>query len=427
MLYEADAAISVGACEFPSFLAGRIEANALEVFSPAAFERTRGAVVRTRHRVLSFDPRRKRLSVEALDFGSVHDEPYDRLILATGARARRLGVDGEEADGVFPVRTLDDALGLGAWLDAHPVRHAVVAGAGYVGVEVAEALRHRGLRVSILDPSGRALARSLAPTMSPPLTAAMEAAGVRVRAERITRVESDRHGRVASVRTDRGERIGCQLLIVAVGIEPRTELATVAGLTLGKTGALAVDAGMRTSAPSVWACGDLVEVPRVVDGASIHWPVAPVARRTARVAARNAAGVRPADRFEPIAASVGVRAFGIEAAQAGLGDAEARAAGFDAVAVQIEHVSRSRPQPEARLIRVRLVGDRETGRLLGGELVGAEGAALRANVLVPLLRHRATVRELAEDTDLIYNPPIAPSVDPLRVAASQLLRALGRR
>jgi NADPH-dependent 2,4-dienoyl-CoA reductase/sulfur reductase-like enzyme len=428
VLFEEGAHISVGACEIPYFVAGRLHGEAdLEVLTAEAFERTRGAQVRLHHRVVGLEPERGRLVVEALRYGSRHEEPFDRFVLATGARARRLGVEGEAAAGVFAVRTYDDAVAIKGWLDAEPVRHVVVAGGGYVGLEMAEAMRDRGLRATILDPRGRVLASSLSAALAGPMDAAVRAAGVPVRAETITRIEADRHGRVRAVRTDRGEVIGCQAVLVGVGVAPRTELAVAAGVKLGKTGAVAVDAHMRTSRRNVWACGDLVEMPRVVDGAPVHWPLAPVGRRTARVAARNAAGQRPPDRFAGLAGAVAVRAFGVEAARVGLTLEEAEAAGFDAVAADVRHWSRTSVYPGARPLLVRLVVERPGGRLLGGELVGEEGAALRADVLVPLVASGATARALAEDLDLVYNPPVAPSVDPLKIAAAEALKRLGAR
>lgn len=420
VLFEQSEHVSVGACEIPYYVAGQLKggANDLEVLTPEAFASSRGVAVHTQHRVVSLDPHAGRLVAESLVHGSRHEERFDRFILATGARAKRLGVEGEDAAGVFVVRSLASAVAIKAWVDTEPVRHAVIAGGGFVGLEMAEALHDRGIRVTILEPRGHVLAKVLSEPMVPLLQQAVHAAGVRVRGERITHIEADRHGRVRYVGTNRGERIGCQLVIVAIGLTPRTELARAAGVALGDTGAVAVDDRMRTNVRSVWACGDLIEVPRVVDGKKIHWPLAPVGRRTARVAARNAAGRQPPDRFNGITGSIAVKAFGVEVAQVGLSLEDALAAGFEAVTAQVQHWSRVSVYPGAKRLHVRYVVERRTGRLLGGELVGEEGAALRADVLVPLIRHERTVQEIAQDLDLVYNPPVAPATDPLKVAAS---------
>ena len=427
VLYEQGPHISVGACEIPYFVADQIpEASTLEILTPEQFEETRGAAVRVRHRVEAIEPGKGRLVVESLVHGSRHEEPFDRFILATGARARRLGVEGEDAGGVFTVRGLEDAVAVKNWLESQPVRHVVIVGGGFVGVEMAEAMRHRGLRATILDPNGRVLRGVLSEGMAGPMMEAIHAAGVAVRAEHVSRIETDAQDRVASVRTDKGEIIGCQAVVVGIGIEPRTELAKSARVKIGMTGGIAVDDQMRTSQRHVWACGDGIEVPRVVDGKKILWPLSPIARRTSRVAARNAAGAKPAARFTGVTPSVAVRAFGVEAAVVGLTLEDAQSSGFDAEAIQIKHWSRVSTMPDAKRLHVSYVVERGSGRLLGGSLVGEEGAALRANVLVPWIRHGVTVREIAEEMDLIYNPPLAPAVDPLRVAASAAMRAINK-
>ena len=425
VMFEQSAHVSVGACEIPYFVADRLDgADDLIVLTPDELAKTRGVEVHVRHRVTAIDARAGTLAVEALDYGATRTERFDRFILATGAYARPLDVPGADAAGVFTVRDYVDALDVKRWLATEPVRHVVVVGGGYVGLELAEAMRDRGLRATILDPAGRVLSTSLAPDVARPLDEAVRAAGVLVRAETATSVLADDAGRVRAVRTDAGEIIGCQAVIVAIGVEPRVELAEAAGVALGATGAVAVDDQMKTNVRNVWACGDLVEVPRIVDGRQIHWPLAPVGRRTARVAARNAArrGGTP-DHVSGITGAVAVKAFGIEAAAVGLDEGAAREAGFDAVVAQIRHTTRTKVYPGSQPIDVRLVAERGTGRLLGGQLVAPEGAALRANVLVPLLRSGTPARELAEDMDLVYNPPVAPAVDPLRIAASAVAKA----
>jgi pyruvate/2-oxoglutarate dehydrogenase complex dihydrolipoamide dehydrogenase (E3) component len=232
--------------------------------------------------------------------------------------------------------------------------------------------------------------------------------------------ERDRWGRVRAIRTDRKEIIGCDFVLVAIGLEPRTELAVAAGIRIGKTGAIAVDEEMRTSAANVWACGDAVEVPRWLDKKPVYVPLATIARRSARVAARNAARGARGGRavFAPTVGAIGVCAFGMEAASAGVRVEEAQAAGFDAVAVQIEHWTRTKLYPGSQRIRVRLVVERGSGRVLGGEFLGPEGAGLRADILIPIIRAGMTARQIADEFDFVYSPPLAPSLDPLLVAAS---------
>ena len=426
VLYEQGEHVSVGACEIPYYVADRLGGREdLVVNTPAELEKAKGFQVFTRHRVESLDARSGRLAVNALAHNAAREERFDRFILATGARAKRLGIEGEDAPGVFTLRDYSDALALKTWLRTEPVRHVVIAGGGYVGLEIAEAMRDRGLRATILDPSGRVLSGTLAEDVAGQMEKAVRARGVIVRAERPSAILRESDGRIRAVRTDRGEMVGCQALVVAIGVEPQTGLAERAGVALGPTGAIATDPEMKTNLRGVYACGDCAEVFRVIDRQPVHWALAPTARRTARVAARNAASPSGGrDAFAGVSQSVAVKAFGIEVGAVGLSLERAKEAGFDAFATQIRHSTRTDVYPGSAPIDVRLVVERGRGRLLGGQLVACEGAALRADVLVPLVRSGATVRTLAEEMDLVYNPPVAPLVDPLIIAASVALREI---
>jgi NADPH-dependent 2,4-dienoyl-CoA reductase/sulfur reductase-like enzyme len=426
ILIEEGEYISYGACEMPQFISGTFSsAEELIAFTPERFEREKRGLVRTLHRVESIDPRRNHLFVRDLRLGDVDRLRYDKLILATGAQARVPEMHGIEAENVFPIRRLSEVMALKRYLQCNAVKHAVVVGGGYIGVEMAEALVERSIRVTILEPQGGLLNRYLSESMRKPLHDAVAARGVQVRNESLTSLDRDARGRVRAVRTDAGEVIGCQAVLICIGVTPRTDLATRAGIRLGASGALAVDDAMRTNLPGIWACGDVVEVRRVVDDRKIHVPLSPVAFRTARVAAQNAArsGRGGQAMFRGVCGASAVRAFGIEIGVAGLREEEAREAGIDCVAAEITHTSRSGRLPGAEALTVRLLAEAGTGRLLGGELVGREGAALRANVLVPLLHSRGTIDDLLE-LDLVYNPPLAPPRDALLVAAAQVAKKI---
>lgn len=425
VLFEEAAAVSVGACEIPYFVAGRMPADYdLQVLTPERLAETRDMTVYTRHRVTKIDPNRGTLQVTALDHGAEREEDFDRFILATGAGAKKLGVPGEDAPGVFPIRGYADAHNLKQWLNGEPVRHVVVVGSGFVGFEMAEAMRDMGYQTTLLAPGNRILELEEDDPIGTPFFEGVREGGAILRNDRATGLGLDDRGAIAEVRTDSGERIGCQCVIMAIGLTPRTELAEGAGIRIGKTGAIATDDRMKTSHRNVWACGDAVEVEDVITGKPVVWPQAPIGRRTARVAARNAASRRGAvDRYAGTCRSMAVKAFGVEHGRVGYVRAEdARKDGFDAAEATIRHWTRVSEYPGAERIHVRLVGERGSGRLLGGALTAAEGAALRANVLVPLVRTKATAEDLAEDVDLVYNPPIAPSVDALKIAASALLK-----
>ena len=428
VLFEQGSDISYGACEMPYYVAGQIPSDdPLVMLTPEQFEKTRKATVRTRHHVLAIHPKRCRLDVKDLATGRITEERFDKFILATGARARLPEGEGSDASNIFPMRQLEDARMLKRYLGAHTVQHAVVLGGGYIGVEMAEALRALDIRVTILEPRGTVLHTYLDDYLQPLVHEAVHRHGVIVRQEQAVEFEVDTGGAVQAVRTDKGEKIGCQVVVAAMGTVPNTALAEAAGLTLGATGALAVDAQMRTNLPNVWACGDCVEVERLIDRRKVYLPLAPVAFRTARVAATNAArrGRGAPARFPGVVGASGVKVFEFEVASVGLRLDEARAAGFDAFVTRIKHWSRVSFYPGARPLHVSLVVERGKGRLLGAGLVGEEGAVLRADVLVPCLRDGWTVHQI-KDLDLLYTPPFAPSLDPLIVAANEAAKRVGR-
>lgn len=426
VLFEQGEHISYGACEMPYYIAGWIEdVERLIVLSPAEFERTRGATVRTRREVLSIEPAGERLTYRDLRNGETHEERFEKVILATGARARMPDLSGVDAENVFPLRRLDDAVGLKRYLDSRTVDHAVVFGGGYVGIEAAEALRSRGVRVTILEPAAGLLVNYLEDELRGFVHDTVGRHGVAVRKEAAVALETDREGRVAVVVTDRGGRIGCQLVVVAMGVIPNTGLARDAGARIGDTGALDVDRHMATNLPNVWACGDLVELERVIDGKKIFVPLSPAAFRSARIAARNAAGKggETLSTFPGVCPASAVRVFDLEVAAVGMRYDQALEAGFDAFTSSVRHLSRVGIYPGAKPIHIRLVVERGAGRLLGAQLVGEEGAALRADVLVPLVREAWRVGDI-RDLDLVYAPPLAPSLDPIIVAANEACKKL---
>ncbi|MEX1055316.1 MAG: FAD-dependent oxidoreductase [Rhodothermales bacterium] len=420
VLFERGEFISYSACSMPYFVARWIDDyQQLIVNSPADFERSRGARVLIRHEVTAVHARRQRLVTRNLDNGEVQEHRFDKFILATGARARVPDLEGVDSENFFLLRELHDALALRRYLDVHEVMHAVIFGGGYIGIEIAEALRVRGIRVTILEPQGGLLPGYLDDELRPLIHEVVHRQGIFVRQEKAVRLERDRHGRIEVVHTDRGERIGCQLVVAAMGIRPNVELAAEAGIRIGVTGALAADDQMKTNVPNVWACGDVAEVTRVIDGKKIHAPLSPAAFRTARVAAQNAArkGRGAPSVFVGVCPASAVKVFGQEVASAGLKLNEALDGGFDALASTIKHWSKASTYPGATPIHVRMIVERGSGRLLGAEIVGAEGAAQRLNVLVPLIREAWSVRDI-RDLDLVYTPPVAPSLDPLVVAAN---------
>ena len=417
VLFEKRQHISYGACEMPYYVAGWIEdAEKLLVYTPREFEQKKGVTVRTGQEVVELAPEEGRLVVRDTETDETRVERFDRFIVSTGAEARLPEGCGPETPNLFALRRLQDALGIRQHLKRWDVEEAVILGGGSVGVEMAEALVEVGARVTIVEPSEGLLTDYLDLPLREHVRLVMQENGVEIVRDAAVRVATDEEGAAVAVETEGGQRLACDLVIAAMGIAPNTSLAEAAGAPTGASGALAVDDAMATGVANLWACGDCVEVRRIMDDARIYLPLSPVAFRTGHVAGRNAAGAEKKARFGGVCVSSTLQVFGLEVASVGFRLDEAREAGFDAFDVVVEASSRVRIYPGSKPLYVRLVAERGTGRLLGGELVGHEGAALRANVLVPLIREGRTVADL-RDLDLVYSPPLAPAIDPLIRAA----------
>lgn len=405
VVLEKGEAISYAACGLPYYIEGRVAAlDDLVVYSPAAFERERRIQVRTRSAVAAICHPRREVVLEG-----GQRLRYDRLLIATGARPDPAGIAGLGQPHVFTLHTLDDALRLKRFLAEKRPRRAAVIGAGYIGLEVVEALRTSGLKVTLLEAGGDIAGRNDA-LLIETVTGHLKRFAVDFRP----------HCPVRAIEPDRVAGVACDLVVVAAGLKPNVELAEQAGVELGRTGAIRVTERMETNLAGVFAAGDCAEATHLVTGKPVWIPLGTTANKMGRVAGANAAGVR--ERFAGVAGTSIVRVCGLGIGSAGLSEAQARAAGFDAVSAAITALDHPRYYG-GRPTSVELVADRRSGRLLGGLVLGEEGVAGRVNVVAAALHKAMTVEEFGQ-LDLAYAPPFAPVWDPLLIAAQQLARRL---
>jgi CoA-dependent NAD(P)H sulfur oxidoreductase len=391
---EKGAVISYGACGLPYFVEGRVRrADQLIVYTPEYFRGARNIAVRTGARVVSMSHARREVALEGGE-----RVRYDRLVIATGARPRAVDFDGAGLPHVFTLHSFEDAERLKLYLAEKQPKRALVVGAGYIGLEAADALRRNGLVVTVVEKSRHVLRREDAE-----LTKA-----VRERLERF-RVELQLNASVPDVR-------GFDLVIVAAGLRPNVELAAEAGVEVGRTGAIRVDEHMQTNLSGVYAAGDCAEAQHLVTGRPAYIPLGTTANKMGRVAGANAAGQR--ERFPGVVGTAIVNVFGLGVAFTGLSVEQARQEAFSPVAARITARSRAAyfgGQP----LTVELIADAATRRLLGGCVWGEDGAEGRINVIATALHNRMRVEDL-EQLDLAYAPPFATVWDPVLVAAQQL-------
>jgi NADPH-dependent 2,4-dienoyl-CoA reductase/sulfur reductase-like enzyme len=392
--------VSYGACGLPYLVEGRVHApEQLIVYTPEYFRKERNIDVRTGARVVSIQHPRREVLLE-----SGERVRYERLVIATGARCDTLGIAGAEQPHVFRLHTLGDAERMRAFLRERRPRTAAIVGAGYIGVEAADALRRHALQVTIYERSPNALLRD-DPAFSDEVRRQLERHGVELR----TGVE------VRSV-----DDLGADLVVIAAGFKPNVELAADAGVQLGRSGAIGADERMETNIRGVFAAGDCAEVNHIVTGRPTYIPLGTTANKAGRVAGANAAGAR--ERFAGVVGTSIVGIFGMGFATTGFSSEQARREGFSPIAARIEGRSKPRYFGGGQTI-VELVADRNTRRLIGGYVIGDDESSGRINVIAAALQSRMKVEEF-EGLDLAYSPPFSTVWDPLLIAAQQLTKVL---
>jgi NADPH-dependent 2,4-dienoyl-CoA reductase/sulfur reductase-like enzyme len=379
--------------------------------------RSQGIAVWTGHEATGID-RTEKIVVGQTAEGNPFSVPYNLLLIATGASATIPDIPGMNLPGVLALKSLEDGRRIKQFIQDKGVKRAVIIGMGYIAMEMCEALRERQIEVSMIKP-GPDLLPWMEPQLSEVVRQELISAGVALYpGVRINRIDQDEKGLIF-----RGEGIDLKtdMVIVAVGVSPNSRMALDAGLDMGPQGSISTDGFLRTSDPSIYAAGDCADAIHVVTGRKVWIPLALRANRAGWAAADNVCG-----KIVSLPGVVGTAVFkvmGLEVARTGLTVPEALAAGFDPVSGVIQSRSRAHAHPGASQIWVQMVGDRKTGRLLGAQMVGREGAAHRINAVAVALHNKMTVEDFSR-TDLAYAPPFGPVWDPLLTAANQLLKKI---
>ena len=413
ILLERGAHPSFANCGLPYYIGGEIaDRERLLVAGPERFRDWLDVELRTRHEAVEIDPVARRVVVRDLETG--RDEPlaWDRLILAPGAVPIRPPLPGAHAPNVHTLRDLPDADRLRAAAVGHG-RRAVVVGAGYIGLELAEMLARRGMRVTLVERLPQVLG-----TIDPELAGLVEdelrRRGVCVRLGRSLAGFALDEGMVRSVVLDDGSDVEADMVVLALGVRPETTLARGAGLALGDLGGIRVDEYLRTSAEGIYAVGDAVEYVHALTGRPALVPLAGPATRAGRVAGEHAA-TDAAPPMPPVLGTAIVRAFGVVAGSTGLTRPQARAAGFPIGELLVPGHDHATYYPEASRLVVKVVYHTDTRRLLGAEVVGGHGVDKRLDVLATAIRFGARVDDLAS-LDLAYAPPFGSARDPIHIA-----------
>ena len=412
---------SYSACGIPYYVGGLVKtSDELVTRAPEVFRRDFAIDARTRHEVTSIDLDRRTVAGCDLDAGRDFEEPFDSLVIAAGSVPMRPSVPGIDAAGVYGVQTLDDGIALRAELESDRVRRVVVVGGGYIGLEIAEAAAGCGLQVTVVD-----LAPTPVGTFDPDIGSfiadAVRGLGIElVLGEAVTAVDTCA-GRASAVLTATGREVPADLVVLGLGVRPNVALAQAAGVPLGDSGGIAVDQRMRTQVAGVWAAGDCVESRHRLSGQRVVVALGTHANKQGRVAGINLGGGYAT--FPGVIGTAVTKICALEVARTGLSEQEARDAGFEFLTAHVDSTTRAGYYPGAQPIRVKMTAERRSGRLLGAQIVGREGAAKRIDVLAACIWNGMTVEEVL-GLDLSYAPPFAPVWDPVLIAARKAWEAV---
>jgi len=401
-------------CAIPFAIGGEIP-DIQKLIEPAP--RLPNVDVRTANEATAIDTRKKTVEISNLETGKSETIVYDALILATGSYALKPPIPGIELRGVHVVKTIEDGREIIAALDK--AKNAVVVGGGAIGIETAAALGGRGLSVALVEMLPSVLPGMLDPDMGDSVAKRLREKGIEVicgqSVEEIRGKE-----RVKSV-VVKGRELPVDLVIIAAGVKPEVGLAEAAGIGLGETGGIKVDDHLRTSAEDVYAAGDCAESFCPITRRPIPSQLATTAVRMGKVAGTNAAG---GDAVYPGTLNTVVTcAYDLEIASTGVTTRAAEEAGLRPVSARIRTLSRPHYYPGAEPIIVKLLAEAEQHKLIGGQVLGADGAAERVNMLALAIQQGMTVEEFAK-IEYCYAPPVSDVIEPLVIAAEALLRKL---
>ncbi|MFI9612206.1 FAD-dependent oxidoreductase [Streptomyces sp. NPDC052023] len=405
---------SYSACGIPYWVGGEVSGRDELIARTPEEHRSRDIDLRLRTEVVEIDVAGARVRAREVDSGAESWTPYDKLVIATGARPIRPDMPGADAPGVHGVQTLDDGQELLDTLTRAPGRRAVVVGAGYIGVEMAEALINRGYEVTVVNRGAEPMA-TLDADMGRLVHRAMEGMGITmVNDAEVTKILTGDDGRVRAVATEDAE-YPADVVVLGIGVRPETTLAKAAGLPLGEHGGLLTDLAMRVRGhENIWAGGDCVEVLDLVAGRERHVALGTHANKHGQVIGMNVGGGYAT--FPGVVGTAVSKVCDLEIARTGLREKDARRAGLQFEAVTIESTSRAGYYPGASPMTVKMLAERRTGRLLGVQIVGREGAGKRVDVAAVALTAGMTVEQMTA-LDLGYAPPFSPVWDPVLVAA----------
>ena len=412
VVFERSGFISYANCGLPYYIGGVIEdPEELTLQTPESFFSRFRVAMRVRHEVTAIHPDKKTVSVTNLETGEAFEESYDKLILSPGAKPTQPRLPGVGLDRLFTLRTVEDTFRIKEYIDRNHPKSAVLAGGGFISLELAENLRELGMEVTIVQ-RPKQLMNPFDPDMASFIHSEMRRHGVKLALGHTVEGFEEKNGGVDVLLKDEVP-LHADMVVLAIGVSPDTHLAQEAGLELGVKGSIVVNDRMETSVPDIYAVGDAVQVRHFVTGQDVLLSLAGPANKQGRIAADNICGGD--SHYTGSQGSSVIKVFDMTAASTGVNETNARKAGLDVDTVILSPMSHAGYYPGGKVMTMKVVFEKEIYRLLGAQIVGYEGVDKRIDVLAIAIRAGLKATEL-KDLDLAYAPPYSSAKDPVNMA-----------
>jgi NADPH-dependent 2,4-dienoyl-CoA reductase/sulfur reductase-like enzyme/rhodanese-related sulfurtransferase len=426
-LIDRDNLISYGGCGIPYYIGGDI-ADLKGLFSTFAhavrdvefFRTDKGVDALVGVEAISINRKEKKLLVRNVNSNKEQELEYDKLVIATGATPVRPPFPGVDLSEVFVVSNLHHASAIKERISKGEVEKAVVIGTGAVGIELAEAMADMWeVDTTIIEMADHVLPAALGKNISAVVEKELRENDINVLlSQRVVRINGDKENRVTSVETTE-TTVSCDMVVLAAGVRPNSEIAKDAGLAIGRYGGILVDPCMQTTDPDIYAGGDCVEVKNIINGQSMLMPLGSLANRQGRIIATNING--GCEHFKGAVGSFCIKVFGLGVAKAGLTFEQAKSAGFDPVYSMVAQSDRAHFYPDSDFMYIKLIADRNSRKILGIEAAGPQGDAVKARVdaVAPLFQYGATISDICS-LEVVYAPPYASAMDIINNAGNCL-------
>ena len=415
IVFECGAYTSYSICGIPYFIADVVEtAESLVIRKSEVFKEKLNIDVRLRHEVVEIDLSNRRVRVCRIETNQEWWEPFDQLMITSGAVPNWPDIPESHAEGIFAINSMKDGIAIKNVLDRRKVKHAVVVGGGYIGLEMAEALLMRNVKVALIETAPKVMG-TMDPDMGALISDALIEKGIDLYLEESLQAFEVKNSHVAGIITNK-RRLAADMVILGMGVRPNTRLAENAGIPLGIKKAIKVSDRMQTQIEGVWAAGDCVESYHLIRRQPFYIALGTVANKQGRIAGLNIAGGN--FRFPGVIGTAITKFFDLEISRTGLQEKEIQKLGIDYVTGKIRSYAFASYYPGAERMTVKVLAEKKGGRLLGGQIVGKKGAGKRIDTLATAIHAGFTLSEMIH-LDLSYSPPFSLTWDPVVIAVRQ--------